>query len=277
MHLDRQQRQGQDAQDFFNLANIFLKTSGLRDGTRKFYGGYLQVFLDRISCNIRDITIEHLEAISLQVHKIKKTPAAYNNFVVVVKSFFSWLAKNGYCSNIGTVLQVIPRIQKQRRKITKEEYDIVVHAPLSQKRKDCFVFLCHTGLRASEFVGLTRVNIQGDFIRFIKKGGGQGTAPINKTVREIITRDPDLSFISGKTIYWLNWLCKEIGKTAGIPKFHPHSLRHYYANRLHKKKVDLKTISMALNHKNLMTTEAVYIEWKQEDELRGVSDVLDGD
>lgn len=108
MHLDRQQRQGQDAQDFFNLANIFLKTSGLRDGTRKFYGGYLQVFLDRISCNIRDITIEHLEAISLQVHKIKKTPAAYNNFVVVVKSFFSWLAKNGYCSNIGTVLQVIP-------------------------------------------------------------------------------------------------------------------------------------------------------------------------
>jgi site-specific recombinase XerD len=275
MHLEQHRNIGQDAQNFTTLVKIFLKTKGFSEGTVSVYAGHLRVLLDLLHCSPQELTIEHIEQVGMAAKKIKKTPAAYNMFVTVVKSFLSWLAKNNYCEYYGTVLREIPRVEKQRHQINPDEYLTVVNSSLPQYKKDVFVFLCHSGLRSFEFRGLTSASVHGDFIKFIKKGGDEGVIPINKTMREILDRDPKLSFIRGKGHSWLAWLCNDIAKRTGIKKFHPHSCRHFLANSLHRKKVDLKSISMVLNHKSVAVTEAVYIEWIIEEELKGVTDVLD--
>ena len=53
-----------------------------------------------------------------------------------------------------------------------------------------------------------------------------------------------------------------------------HSLRHTFGSLLYKKGVDLKTISVLLGHKNVRTTEQIYVGITKEQKQNAV-DVLD--
>jgi integrase/recombinase XerD len=273
MHLGEQQKNRQDALNFKSLADIFLKTGGYSEHTKRAYARDLNLFVRLTRCEPAAIGYEHIEQLNIAVKRIKRTPAAYNMFVGTIHSFFAWLAKNEYCHNVSLVLNKNPYIKKQHRIITKEEYEKIINSNIAQYKKDIFVFLCHTGIRVEGFMGLNKNCVQGDFIHFINKGGDENSVPINKTVREILGRDPCLSFIRGKNPSWLTWILNNIARLVDIPRFHPHSCRRFFANSLLEKDVPIYTISKLLCHKDIATTE-IYLDFEKRS-LRGVTDVLD--
>lgn len=274
MQQDTQQKNRQDALSFKVLADIFIKTGGFSDHTKRTYARDLAIFNRLIHCSTNAITYEHIEQLNIAIKKIKKTPGAYNMFVMIIKSFFTWLSKNGYCQNVSLILNKIPYVKRQLRILTKDEYDKIMASNAAQYKKDIFAFLCHTGLRVEGFMGLNKNCVQGDFIHFINKGGEENTVPINKTVREILKRDPNLSFIRGKNPSWLTWVLNNITHTAGVPRVNPHATRRFFANSLLDKGVPIYKISKLLCHKSIATTE-IYLNFREKS-LRGATDVLDG-
>ena len=50
-------------------------------------------------------------------------------------------------------------------------------------------------------------------------------------------------------------LVKEAGKAAGVPKLHPHALRHYCATMLLKAGIDLRKIQIHLGHADIQSTQ----------------------
>jgi len=60
---------------------------------------------------------------------------------------------------------------------------------------------------------------------------------------------------------------------AGIERFGPHAIRHFFATRLMRQGVPLAKISKILGHASIKTTEQIYIHWLPKDVL-GLTDCL---
>lgn len=69
-------------------------------------------------------------------------------------------------------------------------------------------------------------------------------------------------------------ICKQAARMAGVPKFHPHSARHYRAIELHNQGVDIEYIRQFLGHVNLSTTQ-IYLVGKDRDSLFSVLSLKD--
>jgi len=62
-------------------------------------------------------------------------------------------------------------------------------------------------------------------------------------------------------------ICKEVGKGCGIPKLHPHALRHWRTTDLWKKGVDVLSISKFLGHSDISTT-MLYLRTLEEEDVQ---------
>ena len=62
-------------------------------------------------------------------------------------------------------------------------------------------------------------------------------------------------------------ICKEVGKACGVPKLHPHALRHWRTTDLWKKGVDVLSISKFLGHSDISTT-MLYLRTLEEEDIQ---------
>jgi integrase len=69
-------------------------------------------------------------------------------------------------------------------------------------------------------------------------------------------------------------ICKRLARRAGIPRFGPHALRHYFATELYRKGVPVSLISKILGHSTTQITELIYVHFQSAD-LLGVTDCLE--
>lgn len=247
----------------------------LRQGkftTRTMYTYIEQIkhFLAVAPHNICDIKAEHLEQ-SVLIYSKNHSPSSVNLHIGVLQSFFRYLHRNRICDNFGDYLQCVQTLPAKKKVLSRVEF-LKVLLTADGHRRDVFLFLCNTGLRASEFCSLTKYNISNDFVRVIGKGRKNRSIPMNAIVKEIVQRDPELSFIRGRSRWWLCDVIDNLGQKAGV-KFNPHACRHYFSNTLFRKKVPIAVISRILGHASTAVTEKVYLEWLEED-LRGATDCL---
>lgn len=272
MHLWSNYETVHDAQNLFFLSKSFVKHNNLTEDSQDTYARHIKIFLKSVPESIANITLEHIEREIVLYSKNVKANTA-NAHICIIKSFFQWLYRNGHCTlQVGVGL--LPTPDLDQRVLSKQEYAAVLEKGTRQYMLDIFTVLCNTGMRAKEFLSLTPDNFKADFARVSGKGRKNRSIPLNKTVKEVIARDPELSFISGSSRHWLHWVCTTLAKEAKIPPFHPHSCRHYFATELHYKGVPIATISRLLGHKSTATTEIVYVHWSEES-LKGTTDVLD--
>lgn len=219
-----------------------------------------------------DLTQEHVERF-VMLYNRRVEPCTANTRLTVLRSFFKWLSRYGYVNMVEHMLGV-PAATKEQRVLSRQEYELVIHKTNGYMR-DCFIFLCNTGLRAAEFVSLpSSGSVSGGFVRVCGKRRKNRVIPCNKSVMEILSRDPQLSFIHGRTRSWLAWACVRLAQQAGVESFHPHSCRHYFATECFRRGMPISTISRLLGHASSAVTEMVYVHWR-ESELIGVLDILD--
>ena len=237
--------------------------------TVKAYSAVLRNFAAYVPPDIESVTVAHIEGF-LFSQSTHLAPATINVRINAIKSFYNWLEKGGH-PNLGRFIRSVPVMPADSRVITSAEYALV--CSISCPELDCFRFLCNTGLRVSEFVALTAGNIKSGFCRIIGKGRRQRSIPLNKTAGAIVAADPSFSFIRHRNRVWVFRLCRKLAASACIPPFGPHSCRHYFANELHRRGVDIYTISRLLGHASTQVTESVYIHWSEET-LRGSTDCL---
>ena len=229
-----------------------------------------------------DIKAEHIE------HYIEHVLEKYinrtaNAHLTALKSFSRWLAEHYDLPNPCLKIKMLDEDPPKVRVLNDEEYQKILLVCNPQER-DVIRVLAHTGLRSSEFQRLTWSNISHDrhFIKLVGKGRRQRLVPLNKTCRTILnngSRKPDSTYLhltkSCKKRGGLYRLCKKLARYAGIPRFGPHALRHYFATSLYRKGVPVQFITACLGHADTRTTERIYIHiWPPKD-LLGVTDVLD--
>jgi integrase len=272
MSLDVQHKGGMEAQKslaFSDLAARFLKENKFSKTTINTYASHLRTLASRLPLGINDCLAEHIEAAVLQ-YKNEVATITWNLHIKTVRKFLRWLREQNL-TNLRLFVNTELCVSKNPRVITVDEYEKVL-ATCTGYELDIFIFLCNTGLRASEFLSLRPENISGQFVRFVGKGK-VGVVPLSKTVLAIIKRDPKLSFIRGKSCTWLWFIFQNISTKAQIPPIHPHSARHYFGTQMYKRTKDIVLVSKLLRHASIETTQR-YIACGEES-LKGTTDILD--
>lgn len=256
---------------FTDLTNNFLfSLYSKSENTQKAYSKRLNHFVLEMQ-DIDYISLEHIESYIIRLQN-KYKPSSVNLAINVIKSFYNYLAKYGY-SNIGQSIKTVPMFPPEQRVLSKKEYESICTNCKNDCKLDCFKFLCNTGLRVSEFISLKLENVANGFLRVIGKGRKNRSIPMNRIVVEILQRNNKFEMIKHRNRLWIFRICKSLALEAGIPKFHPHSCRHYFANELYHRGVDMFTISRLLGHSSTSVTENVYVHWSEES-LAGTTDVL---
>lgn len=236
------------------------------------YNSVLKRFVCCAPYHIRQITAEDIERFVLN-SRAKYSASTRNFHLAVLQSWFAWLELNFDIRNVAKRVERLKALPPRQRILRKEEYDKVIAATSGHVR-DCIQFLAMTGLRASEFLSLRPENISDGFLTIVGKGQKQRTIPLNDTAKEILKANTHLQFLKSRGRKWLFRLCYQAAKAAKIPKFSPHSLRHYFATELHvRHKRPIELVSKLLGHSSPVVTNQVYIHWQDED-LTGVTDCL---
>lgn len=152
------------------------------------------------------------------------------------------------------------------------------------------LFVSNTGLRPGEAIALNRqdidltkktVSVNKTYVRAIK---GNQNSPKTKASKRIVPvpdatiklmkeymikqkkqddNDPLFQTLTGTRISPRNVLrqFKEVGKIIKCEWVNLHTLRHTYASRLFKEKVDVKVISKLLGHSKVSTTYDIYVHF----------------
>jgi len=198
-----------------------------------------------------------------------------NAHLTVIKSFCRWLERTYDAPNPAAKIPMLKEDPPKQRWLTHEEY-LRILAVCKDGESDTIKLIAMSGLRASEVVGLSRDDIHEDKLVIIGKGRKRRVIPLNKTLKEILSRSTHINFAKNRV--QLYRLCQRLSRRANIPCFGPHALRHYFATELlrggeTKRGVSMVNVSALLGHSSVKTTER-YLHF-QDSFLTGVTDVLD--
>lgn len=255
----------------------FLNQIEQRHSSRTYtlYKFILRRFEDFMPRNIEQLTREHIEQYLFSLKN--QTNRSINCHLIGIKSFCRSVSEWWGLENPAKNIRKLPEAPPKQRILSKEEYTKILSACDSGER-DVITFLSHTGLRDSEFQSLKTGNFNSDhsMIHIVGKGQKRRSVSLSKSCQKIINSKPDDTMYllkSYQSKYALANLCMRLSRRAAIPRFGPHSLRHYFADSLRREKIPIYTISKLLGHSSIKTTE-IYLHQTDED-LKGVTDVLD--
>mgnify|MGYP000991010393 CR=1 FL=1 len=152
------------------------------------------------------------------------------------------------------------------------------------------LFMLNTGLRPGEALALNRkdvnlakktVNVNKTYLERQKKiqntpktASSRRTVPIPENIIPLLKEymlkqpkqkpdDPLFQTETGKrpTMSYLRKRFKSAGKAIGCDWVNLHTMRHTYASKLFKNKIDIKIISKLLGHKDVSTTYDIYVHF----------------
>jgi len=204
--------------------------------------------------------------------------------LAALRSFFSWLMREGYIEANPAKMVSTPRTDKKLPAfLTLPEIDLLLSQPdtstvLGSRDAAILELLYATGVRAAELVGLSvhDVDIQSRFIRVLGKGGKERMVPFGEPAAENLRK-----YLNSRTELakkrqqggtrenlFLNYrggalttrsirriVAKYIRLAALKSNLSPHSLRHSFATHLLNAGADLRSIQELLGHSSLSTTQ----------------------
>lgn len=214
--------------------------------------------------------------------------------ISALKTFFSFLAANGYLSDNPFSAIDLPRSGRTLPKaLTVDEVTRLlvlppVTSPLTLRNHAMLCLLYSTGLRVSELVGLpiAGCNLTSCFVRVVGKGNKERLIPFGLPAKEsldtylrkgrsFILRGKRSNFLfitsRGKDMTRLRFwqILNAMALAAGIQKnISPHMLRHSFATHLLVHGADLRAVQMMLGHSDIATTQ-IYTQIDQ-DRLKSI-------
>jgi len=218
---------------------------------------------------IQQIEAAHINEYLYQLRDQGLLNRTSNAHLTVIKSFCRFFSGRYKIVNPAADVKLMAEEPPNVRFLSPDEYKKVMEiaTPLA---KDRLLFLAHTGLRATEFYELRPQAVSPDMstLTITGKGRKRRSIPLNHTAREILPR------IKPATPNALLLQCYATAKKAKIPKFGPHSMRHWFATQLLLKGVPIALVSKMLGHASIRTTEQAYAHILRDD-LANATDVLD--
>ena len=255
-----------------DLLSIYLEELALRGyspNTIRNYRVVLNKFIATVGKPIEEVTTLDIKAYILS---LKGRKGSYiNNVIKRIKLLFRYLYEE----------ELIERDIASRIKLVKEETPIIatfehdeikllVNAYdnscfLEARNRSILMFLTDCGLRANEICNLKPSNIYDNYILIENsKGNKSRVVPLHLSLKkqlakyEKFRRESEWLFVSvrGKklTTQTVEVLTREGCLRVGIEPRSPHKLRHTYAQNQLLSDVDIYTISKALGHNSINTT-----------------------
>lgn len=239
----------------------------LSQHTQRRYRDALYRFLGDMPEFVDEIKAEHIE---IHLQKLRVSNNSKNTYLVAVRSFFHYLADYHDIPNVAEKIKNFRSEPVKQVVISENELEKILEVC---KSKECSVirFLAATGLRAQEFCDLNARSVSPDlkYITIIGKNKKRRTVPLNETAR---IAWPDI-FYKKWNRDKLTWLCRKLADKAGIPRFGPHALRHYWETELIKRGIPISLVAKIAGH-SVEVAIKIYSHICHDDIL-GLTDILD--
>lgn len=201
-----------------------------------------------------------------------------NRRISALRSFFKFLAREGYLKANPILILSTPRLEKHLPAfMTEEEVAKLIGAAFAKSQKDeralrdraVLETFYSTGIRISELAGLKTQDIDfiGGIVKVMGKGRKERIVPIGDTATQAIRRyletrkkQDEALFLnkSGRRISsrGIRNIVEKYIRLAGIKQgVSPHTFRHSFATHLLNRGADLRTVQELLGHANLSTTQ----------------------
>ena len=196
-----------------------------------------------------------------------------------IKSFFRFLEREGVLSTEALNIVRTPKARKGlpkaltvlEAKATIAATDDLEDRPWVAARDMAVISLCYgAGLRISEALALSRVDLEGPVLRVTGKGGKTRMVPLIDSVRESIETylrlcpfplapsQPLFRGVKGGVLSprLIQKRMEQLRSALGLPpSATPHALRHSFATHLLGRGGDLRAIQELLGHASLSTTQ----------------------
>jgi integrase/recombinase XerC len=196
-----------------------------------------------------------------------------------IKSFFRFLEREGVMATEALNIVRTPKAKKPlpkaltvgEAKATIDATDELEDRPWVAARDMAVISLCYgAGLRISEALALSRVDLEGPTLRVTGKGGKTRMVPLIDSVRASVEAylelcpfpltpsQPLFRGVKGGVLSprLIQKRMEQLRSALGLPpSATPHALRHSFATHLLGRGGDLRAIQELLGHASLSTTQ----------------------
>ena len=273
---------------------VHKKSEGLSERTVEWYQQALGLFQTWLAEQEMSTCLDDIggDEVRLFILYLKTRPGlrglasshTVNNRVRAIRAFFNWLYREDYteCHRLEKV-----KPPKTRRKVieilTDEEIErtfanINPNTVLGARNTAIYSLMLDTGLRLTEVVTLKYqdAHLDNRYVKVLGKGDKERIVAFGTTCQRAL-----LNYVQhwrvgnegeeGETLFLcidghpmgaeaLRSLTERLSKTAGIPRLHPHLIRHTYATRFLLNGGDSLLLQQNLGHTSLeMVREYVHI------------------
>jgi integrase/recombinase XerD len=239
---------------------------------------YLSYLGDRVPSDIRpsDVTgyLTKLKGEGI-------SPRSRARALSALRMLHRFLVVEGYCEvNPSSIIEAPKGVHKLPSILSGRQVEALLAAPLDTgaiELRDCAMLelLYATGLRVSELVGLTlvEVNLTAGYLMTIGKGDKERLVPIGESACRAVSRylegarDELLKDGNSKRLFLSRlgegmtrqafWnIVKKRALQAGVQShLSPHTLRHSFATHLLENGADLRSVQIMLGHADLSSTQ----------------------
>lgn len=195
------------------------------------------------------------------------TPGTARTIRNALKAFYTFAVDDEYITADPTARIPAVRVPKGLpRPFSREQIDAMLNSGAYRRTRAMILLGYHQGFRVSQIARVrgTDIDLLGNTIATIAKGGKDRRLPLHPTIRELAAtmphgwwfpaRDGTDRPINGASVTDLITKAK---KRAGItdPLLTPHSLRHSFGSHLVEHGVDIRVVQELMLHEDLSTTQ----------------------
>lgn len=269
-------------EDNTKMVKIFISTKLLEGKSQKSMAQYktrLGLFFQAIPKSYKDITKDDIKMHLAYYAREGRTAAYVDNIRSIIGSFFNWLADEDYIvKSPSKAVKPIKKAETIPEPFSQLDLDSIRSACDNVKKRMIVEMLLSSGVRVDEFVSLDKSDIEFERRRIhVRHGKGNKErytyfSPIAekylKAYLETRKDNNECLVVNNKyeriSAHGVEYLVRELGKTAGVKKAHPHRFRRTLATTLARRKMPIQQIKELLGHNDISITMR-YIRVTQED------------
>jgi integrase len=271
------------------------KEATLKANTKEKYNTSFKrlVKADIANMKLKDLSLELIQKYYNGLKKQGKSTATIKATHILINGALEKAEETNRIIKNPARLVIIPKDDETReaKALPEKERDLFM---LEMGRRSHYymfaLFLENTGLRPGEAVALNRsdldfkknkVKVNKTYVRVLKSKenspktrSSKRSVPVPENIIKLMKEymikqpnqkdsDPLFQTLTGTRTSPRNILrqFKAVGEKIGCEWVNLHTMRHTYASRLFKEKVDIKIISKLLGHKNVTTTYNTYVHF----------------